>query len=221
MDDQNDPLGSVSRSRLHFFFMADCSGSMKADGKVEALNTAVRYTLPILVEAADNNLYTSVYLRSITFASGARWHIGEATPIENVRWQDVTADGYTDLGAALDLLLVALDELEDRSVAPGLLLVSDGQPTDDYEVPLQALLQHRWGAVSQRIAIAIGADADFEFLRTFVGDDGVVLTADEPDRVAHQLRFAGETLLRESFGQAPRAASAVELDQVGPVWSED
>ena len=201
--------------------MIDCSGSMKADGKMQALNTAVRETLPMLVEAAESNIYTAVFLRSISFSTGARWHIETPTPIDNVRWTDVEAGGYTDLGEALDLLLNALDGLEARSIPPGVLLISDGQPTDDYRSGLARLAAHPWGARSQRIAIAIGTDADEEFLAEFTGPSGLVLSAHEPDRVAHELRFAGESLLSDRFKEAPRAATAEELRTAGPVWDSE
>ncbi len=31
-----DPLGSVSRSKLHFIWVADCSGSMRGGGKIQS-----------------------------------------------------------------------------------------------------------------------------------------------------------------------------------------
>jgi uncharacterized protein YegL len=45
-----------------------------------------------------------------------------------------TAGGYTDLGAAIALLRDELEaaKIEERALAPALLLVSDGMPTDDY-----------------------------------------------------------------------------------------
>lgn len=42
-----DPLDiPVSRKPLHFFWIADTSGSMSVDGKIQTLNTAVREALP-------------------------------------------------------------------------------------------------------------------------------------------------------------------------------
>ena len=36
------PGGELATRPLHFIWIADCSGSMSVDGKIQALNTAIR-----------------------------------------------------------------------------------------------------------------------------------------------------------------------------------
>src|SRR5204862_444036 len=83
------------------------------------------------------------------------------TPVEQVRWVPLQAGGYTDLGAALTLLSTHLTTppMEERALPPALVLVSDGQPTDDLEAGLARLVQAPFGAAAVRLAVAIGADA--------------------------------------------------------------
>ena len=64
---EEDPLGSVSRSTLHFFWLADCSGSMAAQGKMEALNNAIQECIPATIEAAENNPFADMMVRAISF----------------------------------------------------------------------------------------------------------------------------------------------------------
>jgi DNA repair protein RadC len=48
-----------------------------------------------------------------------------------------------------------------------LVLISDGQPTDNFDVGLKALMESPWGRTAVRIAIAIGEDADHDILQRF------------------------------------------------------
>src|SRR2546429_1947541 len=102
------PGGPLASRPLHFIWIADCSGSMASDGRVRALNTAIRETLPHLREVAAGNPNADVLMRVLRFATGASWHVGEATPVDDYRHDDLVAGGVTDLGAALDLVTEGL-----------------------------------------------------------------------------------------------------------------
>src|SRR5262245_14819027 len=56
------PGTSLARRPLHFIVVADCSGSMASDGKMQALNTALRETIPHLVDVAAQNPHADVLL---------------------------------------------------------------------------------------------------------------------------------------------------------------
>ena len=137
------PGSTLAARPLHFFIVADCSGSMASDGKMQALNNAIRETIPHLVDVASQNPHARMLVRVIAFASGARWHIAEPVPVEQLRWTDLVAHGYTDLGAAISLLSEQLrvPPMEERALPPAVLLISDGMPTDDFKPALGA---SRW-----------------------------------------------------------------------------
>jgi uncharacterized protein YegL len=59
--------------------------------------------------------------------------------------------------------------MEERALPPVLVLISDGQPTDDYDAALARLLQQPWAQKAVRLAIALGHDADLEVLQQFIG----------------------------------------------------
>ncbi len=73
------------------------------------------------------------------------------------------------MGRAIDLACDALeiDKMPERGMPPILVLVSDGQPTDNFNSALERLVRMRWGAKTVRIAIAIGDDADIGVLQQF------------------------------------------------------
>src|SRR5579863_2302987 len=66
---------------LHFIWILDCSGSMKANGKIQALNIAIREAIPALQQAARDNPEAQVLVRALRFSRGAQWHIAVPTPV--------------------------------------------------------------------------------------------------------------------------------------------
>ena len=202
----NERPGSTLAARpLHFFVVADCSGSMAADGKMQALNNAIRETLPHLVDVAGQNPHADLVVRSIAFSSGARWHVEQPTPVERLDWQNLSTGGYTDLGAALDLLAPQLvpPAMEERALAPAILLISDGMPTDDYKPALARFLDEPMGRRAVRMAVGIGRDADLEVLERFIGAEQSVLTANNPEQLVRMIRWASTHASRLASNLAP------------------
>jgi uncharacterized protein YegL len=169
---QTGPGGPMARRPLHFFWIVDTSGSMAEGGKIQALNHAAREVLPHIRRIAEEQPHAAVLVRVLSFASGARWVVEQPTAIEEFAWTDLEAGGLTDLGEALRLLAAQLTvpPMESRALPPVLVLISDGQPTDDFEEGLEQLMAQPWGQRAVRIAIAIGRDADDDVLRRFIGD---------------------------------------------------
>lgn len=80
--------------------------------------------------------------------------VSQPTPVADFQWTDLGTAGLTDMGKALRLVA------EQLRMPPVLVLLSDGQPTDDFASGLAALMQEPWGMKAVRMAIAIGTDAD-------------------------------------------------------------
>lgn len=153
---------------LPVILLADVSGSMAADGKIAALNAAVRDMLASF--AISDDLRSEIQVAIITFGGSAQVHIPLA-PAGKVQWTDLSADGGTPMGRAMEL---AADLIEDRGAIPArayrptVVLLSDGQPTDRWEPGLQRMASEGRAQKADRMALAIGADADLDVLRRFV-----------------------------------------------------
>ncbi len=202
------PGTQLARRPLHFVLVADCSGSMAADGKIRALNTAVREVLPHLGQVAGENPHAELLFSALAFSTGVRWHVDPPCPIEAVRWDDLTAGGYTDMGGALAAVAgrVSVRALGERSMAPAIVLVSDGQPTDDFDAGLATLLAEPFGAAAARIAVAIGRDVDHDVLVRFQGG-GAPLLAHNPEQLVRSIRWASAAVTRAASElAAPRGA---------------
>ena len=165
------PNVRLSNRPLHFFYLCDCSGSMAAQGKMQSLNQAIRQSLPGMARVARDNPEARVLVRAVAFSDQARWHIAEPTPVEELQWRDLEPRGVTAMGAALQLLAEQLHTppMEERALPPVLVLISDGQPTDDFEAGLARLMREPWAQKAVRLAIALGHDADLEVLQQFIG----------------------------------------------------
>ena len=144
---------------------------MAAQGKMQALNQAIRQSLPGMARVALDNPEARVLVRAVRFADRAHWHNAQPTPVEQLQWHDLQAGGVTAMGEALELVAdqLASPPMEERALPPVLVLISDGQPTDDFEAGLDRLLRQPWAQKAVRLAIAVGHDADQEVLQQFIG----------------------------------------------------
>lgn len=208
------PGGELATRPLHFIWMADCSGSMAIDGKIQSLNTAIKEAIPNMQSVADENPNAQVLVRAIKFSSGAQWHVSQPTEIADFRWEDLTAEGVTDMGKALSMVAeqLRIPPMTDRALPPVLVLISDGQPTDDYASGLKALMDQPWGRKAVRIAIAIGEDADTEVLQKFIGNPELkALQANNPEALVKYIKWVSTAVLKSAS-----SPSSQTLDSVAP-----
>jgi len=203
------PGGELASRPLHFFWICDCSGSMQADGKIQSLNNAIKEALPHMQHAAEENPNAQVFVRAARFSDGAQWHVATPTPVADFRWTDLKAGGMTDMGRAIRMVAeqLRIPPMSDRALPPILVLVSDGQPTDDYSAAMRELLDLPWGKRSVRIAVAIGADADQDALQVFIGNPEIpVLQANNAETLVNYIRWASTAVLKAASAPASRHA---------------
>jgi uncharacterized protein YegL len=183
---------------------------MQADGKIQSLNNAIKEALPHMQRAAEENPNAQVFVRAAKFSDGAQWHVAAPTPVADFRWEDLKAGGMTDMGKALRLVAeqLRIPPMSARALPPILVLVSDGQPTDDYTSAVHELLDLPWGKRAMRIAVAIGDDADQDALRVFVANPEIpVLQAHNAETLVNYIKWASTAVLK--------AASAPASQRVG------
>ena len=185
------PGGALANRPLHFFWMVDCSSSMSGD-KIGAVNHAIQECIEPMREEAAGNPNAQLYIRTLKFASGASWVTAEPVPIEEFAWEDVEANGITDLGKAFELLAgqLSMPPIPARALPPVIVLLTDGYPTDDWKRPLEKLLKMPWGKKAVKVAIAIGKDADRSVLEAFTGNPEAVLDAGNPEILTHFIKWA-------------------------------
>lgn len=171
-----DRVAPAPRKVMTLFYLVDASGSMSGSkiGSVNsAMEEAITSDLPEISAANDD---AEIKVAILRFSSGCGWITpsGGPIPIADVIWNDLSAGGLTDLGAAckeLDKKLSRSEYLNSQTgaYAPVILLFSDGGPTDNWEKELNGLKQNNWFKHAIKIAIAIGDDADKTVLAEFTG----------------------------------------------------
>jgi len=214
----------MTKRPLHYFFLFDTSGSMSANGKIEALNNAVREAIPTLRELTEKNPELTLLLQAVTFSTGARWHVEEPTRVEDFHWTGLTAGGETSMGAALELVANALttEHIGTYALPPVLVLVSDGRPTDDFKGGLKKLMAQPWGEAAIRVAVAIGSDADLTYLQQFIGDNTIKpVRANRPEALVERLKMVSIAAIESASTpvmQKKDVFAAEDLDEGSSIW---
>jgi uncharacterized protein YegL len=194
---------------LPVVLLADVSGSMGVDGKIQGLNYAVREMIEAFRDESD--LRAEIHVSVITFGGQGRVHF-PLGPANAVTWADLGANGGTPMGEAFEL---ARKMIEDKEVVPGrayrptIVLVSDGQPTDAWEQQLKLLLDSERGGKAFRMALAIGEDADHTVLKAFLADpEARVYQADEARQIRKFFQIVTMSVSARSRSASPNNAPA-------------
>ncbi|MFH1690614.1 MAG: VWA domain-containing protein [Candidatus Eisenbacteria bacterium] len=195
---------------LPVIVLADVSGSMGVDGKIQALNHAVREMIGAFQDESD--LRAEIHVAVMTFGGTAQTHM-KLEPARDASWSDLGASGGTPMGAAFDLARELVEDhavIPSRAYRPTIVLVSDGQPTDAWQEPLQALLGSERGGKAFRMALAIGADADHDVLQAFLADqEGRVYRADEARQIRQFFQLVTMSVSSRSRSANPNTAPAL------------
>ena len=209
----------TSARPLPVIVLADVSGSMSVDGKIDALNGAVAEMRAAFAEEDDG--HAEIQMAVVTFGGTAALHV-PLSAATDVDWTPMQANGRTPLGAAL---AIATDLMEDRKRVPSrayrptLVLVSDGLPNDEWETPLQRLLASERAAKAERFALGVGADADHDMLRRFLDDpEGRVFGAHESREIRRFFQWVTMSVTSRSRSAEPNRSVCVDpldLDDYG------
>ena len=217
MNEIKRPGGALTRRPLHFIWIADCSGSMQGD-KISSLNQAIRETIPHMRDVAASNPHAEILVRAVSFSDGARWHVAQPTDIEKFQWQDLNAGGLTDMGKALEIVAeqMRIPPMSDRALPPVLVLLSDGQPTDDYDKGIKELLALPWGKKAVKLAIAIGKDAEKEPLQKFINHPEIKpLEAHNAEALITYIKWASTVVLKAVSSPDSSPNEKAAADNVG------
>ena len=99
--------------------------------------------MPILREWEDRQEEATLLVRVLAFGTSVGWHVEQPTLLADLEWRPITVDKEepyrTAMGEALTILARTLDSMESRAMIPAVLLITDGNPTDDFDAGLLAI----------------------------------------------------------------------------------
>ena len=195
--------------RLPVVLLLDVSGSMSGE-KIDTLYDSVIDMVNSFVSASVKETIIDVAI--ITFGERVELHT-PYTAVADLQKQGITkflANGMTPMGTALKM---AKDMIDDKGVTPSniyrpaVLLVSDGQPNDSWERPLDNFIKDGRSAKCQRFAIAIGNDADKSVLTRFAGDVNNVLFAEDAVDIADRFQKFTMSISTRAASKTPNVVT--------------
>lgn len=202
---------------LPIIVLADVSGSMGVDGKIEALNAALKEMINTF--STESRLRAEIQVSLITFGgTQAATHLQLTPAHEAPKIEPLIASGGTPMGSALEAVREILENKElisSRAYRPVLVLVSDGLPTDDWRQSFLRLQDSERAKKATRLAMAIGADADEEMLQSFIQDVEAPLFKAHNARDIHRFfRAVTLSVTTKSRSPNPDQSAAFVIDDL-------
>jgi uncharacterized protein YegL len=200
--------------------LLDVSDSMSGE-KIHNLNAAVHDMLNDFSDTETSEV--EIHLSVITFGAQVKLHQA-LTSASAIQWQDLSASGMTPLGTALQMAKAMIEDKEtvpSRAYRPTVVLVSDGQPTDGWEDPLNEFINDGRSSKCDRIAMAIGADADEAVLgKFFEGTTHQLLYAENAKQLREGFKYITMSVTLRTRSQTPNIVPTPDVIDVKPTTIE-
>lgn len=209
---------------LPVIVLADTSGSMSVDGKIEALNKGLKDMIGTFT--GESRLRAEIQVSVITFGgSRAEINLNLAPAYQIESFSKLSATGATPMGGAMTLASQLIEDKEaipSRAYKPVIVLISDGYPNDDWQEPFAQLVNGERASKATRFAMAIGADADEVMLADFANDPEAPLFRAENARDIHRF-FKAVTMSVSARSQSvsPNQGTPLVLPPAGDSEDED
>ena len=192
----NENIEALASRTMALFYLFDKSGSMSGT-KIGQVNYAMKDIPDIIIDVAEGASNANIVVSALAFSNDVDWITPKPQTPEEFKnsWVDIKAEGLTSLGAALEALNEKMSRKEFLGdnpmgyLAPGIILLSDGEPTDDWEKPLEKLKQNNWFKAAIKVAFAIGDDANRDVLAKICGSSEAVVSIDDPEKIRQYIKF--------------------------------
>lgn len=205
---------------LPVVLLLDVSGSM-GGAKIHNLNGAVMDMLETF--RGTENSEIEIHVAIITFGAEVKLHQALASA-GDIKLHDLSASGGTPLGTAFKMAKAMIEDKDvvpSRAYRPTVVLVSDGRPNDSWEDPMQAFIRGGRSAKCDRIAMAIGADADEVVLGKFVeGTKNLLFYAENAKQLRDFFKFVTMSVTIRTNSQTPDVAPEASAISVMPATIE-
>ena len=200
---------------LPVVLLLDTSSSMNAGGeqsKIVELDSAVRDMIKDF--AHEEQLETEIQVSVITFGYNGFQLALPYTNASKVEIKKLEAQGNTPMGMALRM---AKDMIEDKETTPSrayrplVILCSDGAPNDDWEGPMDNFIKDGRSSKCDRMAMAIGSDANEVVLKRFIeGTENPLFYAKDASSMHKFFKFVTMSVATRSHSQNPNVIMKIE-----------
>lgn len=206
---------------LPVVLLLDVSGSMRGE-KIHNLNEAVKDMLGTFCDTENGE--TEIHVAVITFGAEVKLHQSLADA-SGIRWHDLSASGGTPLGTAIKMAKAMIEDKDvvpSRAYRPTVILVSDGRPGDSWKQPLQDFLSTGRSSKCDRMAMAIGADADEGVLGKFIeGTQYPLFYAENAKQLREAFKFITMSVTQRTQSQDPNVVPEPNGIDIRPATIEE
>ena len=164
---------TAKRNTLMVYLFADSSGSMEIDGRIKTANQVIDTTVRRLRAITDQTDKVELVFCACSYALAAKQIGMGPTSAKKFVWYEQMLENGTCMGAALDELNKALDYCEGSIYPPIILILSDGNATDDVNAALDRLRGNPLFQQSHKFGISFDSD-HAEDLAAVVGDEHLI-----------------------------------------------
>lgn len=169
--------------------LLDTSYSMSGSS-IGTLNKAVDGMINSFKKA--ETMETFIKLAIITFGSenGVDLHT-PLTEVSKIEYSPLEVNGNTPMGTALKMAKAMIEDKEifkGRDYRPTIVLLSDGEPNDDWKQPMEDFINSGRTKKCDRMALAIGA-ADKSVLNIFIdGCENPLFYAEDAEKIIDEFK---------------------------------
>lgn len=205
---------------LPVILLLDVSGSMQG-AKIQNLNEAIKDMLDTFCDTENGEI--EIHVAIITF--GAEVKLYQAlTSASNITWHGLSASGGTPLGTAFKMAKAMIEDknvVPSRAYRPTVVLVSDGRPGDNWKQPLSDFVKDGRSSKCDRMAMAIGADADEGVLGQFLeGSQNPLFYAENAKQLRDFFKFVTMSVTIRTLSQNPNISPEPASMEVKPATIE-
>lgn len=192
---------------MPLLLLLDTSVSMSGE-KIQHMNQAIKEMIEDLKAAAQ--IETEIQVSVISFGP-VQVHFS-FTDVSKIDWKDLEITGDTPIGAVLEKAKQIIEDrniLPQRCYKPTVILVSDGQPTDSWKDAMNAFKTEGRSKKCNRMAMAIGRDADEKMLSSFIeGTENTLFHAEDATKIKDFFKFVTMTVTTQVKTIGQKNASA-------------
>ncbi len=213
VQEMNVSVGEGVR-RLPLYLLLDTSGSM-----IGAPIESVRRGVEQFIQESKEDAFTreTVFVGIITFGGEAKFITKGLVHIDTFIPPVLTANGETPLGQALWLLLESLDKDIKKAIKgegkgdfkPLVYILTDGEPTDDWQKPVEEIRNRYQKRFINIITIGCGPNVNQQKLKSFFNGPTFNMGSDEASFkkffqwVTQSVKTASKTVSQPGGGNKP------------------
>jgi uncharacterized protein YegL len=201
--------------RLPVYLVLDTSGSMTGE-PIEAVKNGLSTLLTAL--RSDPHALETAYLSVITFDSSAK-QLVPLTDLASFQEPNLSAQGVTSMGESLSLVSSCIDREVQKSSPeqkgdwkPLVFIMTDGQPTDDWQRGLNEFKTRKMGMV---VACAAGSGADASVLKQITENVVMLDTADKAT-IAAYFKWVSSSITTSSIKLEKNGAETSSMNELPP-----